>query len=64
MVINNEVTVQWVDNFKGILCVKHDNGITSIIHRKHISKSNNYSIRSLKPGQNIYLMCYDDWDII
>lgn len=63
--INHIETIQWINQRKGIICLKDNEGQTRIVHIKELNMSNKER-RELKSGMLISIQKEDEteWDII
>jgi hypothetical protein len=63
--INQTETIEWINQRKGILCLKSNEGQTRIVHIKELNMSNKER-RELKNGMLISNQKEDEteWDII
>lgn len=59
---SEKVTVKWVNNVTGLVCVTLANGDTCLVHRMKLSVGDGYSVRKLKRGDEIEVSSLDDND--
>lgn len=65
-----DVTIKWIDNRKGLICITLNDGNTKIIHRKEIIKPDKKSeLKTLKKGDIITIKSInniniDEWCVL
>lgn len=58
------VTIKWVNNVTGIICLCYNDGREEVVHRKVLCKD--YPSKTLKKGYELLVKKKEDedWDII